>query len=320
MKLNTWKRATLAAGLVTAMLIAGCGGNDGGAKQYLNIGTGGTAGTYYPLGGAMAEILNKNLPNMNATAQSTGASVANVNMLKDGSIDLALIQNDIAYYAANGTEMFAGKPVTNLRGVATLYPETIQLITLQATGIQSVSDLRGKRVAVGAAGSGTDANARQILETFGLTYDDIDVRYLSFGEAAGALKDGNVDAAFVTAGFPTAAVQDIAVTNPIALIPVTGAEQEDLLAKYPYYTAITIPGGTYNGVDTDTPSVSVRAMIAATDKLSPELGYDVTKTIYSHLDRLAAAHAVGKMITKESAQDGMSIEMNAGAAKFFDEK
>ena len=141
-------------------LIAGCGGGDkkessGGEKKFINIATGGTSGTYYPLGGALADILNKNVKGANASAQSTGASVANVNLLKEGKVDIGFIQNDISYYAVNGVEMFKDKAVKNLKGLATLYPETIQIVTTKKTGIKTFADIKGKRVAVGAAGSGT---------------------------------------------------------------------------------------------------------------------------------------------------------------------
>ena len=314
-------RRLLAASLVALAAIAvlaGCGGGQT-EKKFLNIGTGGTAGTYYPIGGAMAEILNKEIPGMNASAQSTGASVANINMLKDGSIDLAIVQNDITYYAVSGTEMFKDKQVANLRGIATLYPETCQFVTLDANGIKSIRDLKGKRVAVGAAGSGAEANARQILEAYGLTYDDISVQYLSFGEAASALKDGNVDAAFLTAGYPTASVQDISSQNKVRLLPVEAAQADALIAKYPFYTKTTIPAGTYAGFDEEVPTISVMAMLVANDKVDEQMGYDVAKAIFTHLDRLQAAHSVGKLITKEGAKNGMSLDMNAGAAKFFGE-
>ncbi|MDY5365426.1 TAXI family TRAP transporter solute-binding subunit, partial [Mitsuokella jalaludinii] len=164
--------------VMTAALLVGCG-SESSQKKFLNIATGGTAGTYYPIGGAMAEILNKEIPGMNASAQSTGATVANINMLKDNSVDLAIVQNDITYYAVNGTEMFQDKKVDNIRGIASLYPETCQFVTLDKSGIKSIKELKGKRVAVGAAGSGAEANARQILEAYGITYNDIDVQYLS---------------------------------------------------------------------------------------------------------------------------------------------
>ena len=319
MKFDKFKKL-LAVGLAamfTAALITGCGGSS--EKKFLNIATGGTAGTYFPIGVAMAEILNKEIKGMNASAQSTGATVANSNMLKDGSVDLAIVQNDITYYAVNGTEMFTDKKVDNIRGIATLYPETCQFVTLDSANIKTVADLKGKRVAVGAAGSGAEANARQILEAYGITYKDIDVQYLSFAEGASALKDGNVDAAFLTAGYPTASVQDICSQNKIRLLAVDADKADALIAKYPFYTKTTIPAGTYAGFDQDVQTVSVMAMLVATDKVDDKLGYDIAKALFSNLDRLQAAHSVGKLITKEGAMKGMSLPMNAGAEKFFKE-
>lgn len=306
-----------------AALIAGCGDSGssaGGGKQFLNIATGGTAGTYYPLGGALAELLNQNIKGMNASAQSTGASVANVNMLKDGSVDIAFIQNDIAYYAANGKEMFKDNKVENIRGIAALYPETVQFVTTADKGIKSIADLKGKKVAVGASGSGAEANARQILGAYGLTYDDIDVQYLSFGEAADALKDGNVDVGVVVAGFPTAAIQDLAANKSAALVNIDAEHADKLMKQYPYFTKITVPKGTYPGQEEDVNTVAVKCVIVTTDKLSDDLGEQIVKAIYEHLDRMKAAHAVGKYITKDTALEGMSIKMNAGAEKYLKAK
>ena len=307
-----------------AALIAGCGGDSGssagGGKQVLNIATGGTAGTYYPLGGALAELLNQNIKGMNASAQSTGASVANVNMLKDGSVDIAFIQNDIAYYAANGKEMFKDNKVESIRGIAALYPETVQFVTTADKGIKSIADLKGKKVAVGASGSGAEANARQILGAYGLTYDDIDVQYLSFGEAADALKDGNVDVGVVVAGFPTAAIQDLAANKSAALVNIDAEHADKLMKQYPYFTKITVPKGTYPGQEEDVSTVAVKCVVVTTDKLSDDLGEQIAKAIYEHLDRMKAAHAVGKYITKDTALEGMSVKMNAGAEKYLKAK
>ena len=322
MNISTVKKF-FAAGAVlvfSAALLTGCGGDSASAKKFLNIGTGGTAGTYYPIGGAIAEILNKEIPGMSASAQSTGASVANVNMLGDGTIDLATVQNDIAYYAAHGTEMFVDKKVNGLKGIASLYPETCQFVTLRSSGIKSLSELKGKRVAVGAAGSGVEANVRQILAAYGVSYDDIDAKFLSFAEGASALKDGNVDVAVLTAGYPTASVQDIAAQNPVRLLPVEDKIADDLIAQYPFYTKTVIPAGTYAGFDEAIPSVSVMAMLVAGPSVNADLGYSITKAIFSNLDRLQAAHAVGKQITKDTAKAGMSLPMNAGAEKYFNEK
>lgn len=301
----------------------GCGGSgeskSSGEAKFLTIATGGTAGTYYPLGGAIAEILNNNIEGMNATAASTGASVANTNQLNTGEADLAFIQNDIAYYAVNGTEMFAENKMDNLRAISTIYPETCQVITLKNKGIKSVADLKGKTVAVGAAGSGVEANARQILNAYGITYDDINVKYLSFAEAANSLKDGNIDAGFITAGFPTAAIQDIASQHDVVLLSIDKEKADKLIADYPFYTKITIPAGTYPNQETDVQSLAVKAMLVVTADMDEQLAYDITKAIYSNLDRLGTAHAVGKTITKESAKESMSIPMHPGAERYFNE-
>lgn len=314
---------------LVAALVAGCGSKPAAdqkkdapkaaEKKFVNIATGGTAGVYYPLGGAIAEILNKNVPGVNATAQSTAASVANINALKDGSVQIAFVQNDIAFYAANGSEMFKDKKVDGLKGLASLYPETIQIVTLDKTGIKDIAGMKGKRIAVGAAGSGTEANARQILESSGITYKDIKAQYLSFAEAANNLKDGNIDAAFVTAGFPTAAIQDIAAQHKVVLIPVAADAADKLIKQYPFYTKVTIPAKTYPSQDQDAAAVAVMSMLAVSEKMDAQLGYDITKAIYSNLDRIVAAHAVGKMITKASAKNGMSIPLHQGAEKFFKE-
>jgi len=305
--------ATAVCAVALAVGIAGCGGGD--KEQFINIATGGTAGTYYPIGGAIAEVLNKN--GMNASAQSTGASVANINMLKDKQVELAIVQNDITYYAVNGEEMFKdGGKIENLSGIASLYPETCQFIVREDSGIKAITDLKGKRVAVGAAGSGAEANARQILEAYGITYDDVDEQFLSFAEGSYAIKDGTVDAAFVTAGYPTASVQDIASQNKIRILPVGDEQVKKLAEKYPFYTKTVIPAGTYQGFDEEVESVSVMAILVANDKIDAALGEKLTKAIFDNLDKISTAHSAAKNITKENALKGMDfIKMNEGAQK-----
>lgn len=315
---------TVVVCLFAVVMLVGCGGGDKTPapkpveqKVFINIATGGTAGVYYPLGGAFAEILNKNIPGMNASAQSTGASIANVNLIKDGKVELALIQNDIAYYAANGTEMFKDKKVADLKGIATLYGEAIQIVAKAGKNIKSVSDLKGLRVGVGTIGSGTEANVRQILEIYGMTYNDIKPQYLSFAEAANGLKDDNVDAAVVTAGAPTAAIQDIAAQHKIILVPIPADKAEALIKKYPFFAKNTVKANTYPGMAADVPTVSVKAMLVTSAKVKEDLVYKMTKAMYGNLDRIIAAHAQGKNITKATALEGMPISVHAGAEKFF---
>lgn len=322
MKLPKIFKRVLTAGLAVAMAIgaAGCGTDSDKSENFLNIATGGTAGTYYPIGGAIAEIVNKDVQGANAAAQSTGASVANINMLADNQVEMAIVQNDITYYAVNGTNMF-DKKVENLRGIASLYPETCQFVTLADSGINSVADFKGKRVAVGAQGSGVEANVRQILQAYGLSYDDIDEQFLSFAEGANALKDGTVDVACVTAGYPTASIQDVATAKKIRLIPLDEEKITALTIDYPFYTRTVIPADTYKDFSGEVPTVSVMAILVATDKMDDKTGYDVTKAIFSNTDKLVAAHSAAKAIEKKTALAGMGfIKMNDGAEKFLKEQ
>ncbi|HHY77005.1 MAG TPA: TAXI family TRAP transporter solute-binding subunit, partial [Clostridiales bacterium] len=176
------------------------------AKTNMILATGGTSGTYYPYGGAMAQIFNSKIPNMNVTAQATGASVENLKLLGQNEAELAIVQNYMLDYAYNGIEAFEGGKIENLRGIATLYPEIVQIVASPESGIVNVQDMKGKKVSVGAPGSGVEANARQIFDATGLTYNDMSVSYLSFAESADAYKDKHIEAFFVTSGIPNAAI------------------------------------------------------------------------------------------------------------------
>ena len=302
--------------VLTMAVFAGCG-EQAVEKKDINIATGDKSGTYYPIGGAIVEAINKDISTLNATAESTMGSIDNINKLKDGAADLAIIQNDIAFYAVNGSEMFKDKKVENLRAIASLYPETCQFVTIADKEITSIADLKGKKVAVGAEGSGAEANARQILEAYGISYNDIDVQFLSFSDGAAALKDGKVDAAFLTAGFPTKAVVEVAEKAKIRILPVDNDKASILINLYPYYTKSTIPKGTYQYQDEDVATVSVMAILAATDKISDDNGRDIAKSVFSNTEILKNAHEVGNYINIKNANAGMSIKMNAGAERYI---
>lgn len=288
-------------------------------QKFVVIATGGTAGTYFPLGGALAEIWNKNIPKMNANATATGASAANIAMLAKGDVDVIFVQNDAAYYALNDLEIYKGKGTKDIRGLACLYDETVQLVALADSGIKSVADLKGKRVSVGAAGSGVELNARQVLEAAGLSYADIKVQYLSFAESASNLKDGNIDAAFNTAGAPTAAIQDLGASKKIIIVPIDGEVAKKLMGKYSFYTLTKLPAGTYIGMAGDVTTVSVKSMLAVSAKLDANLVYDLLKTMFANTERLAASHKKGADVKIETATDGMSIPLHPGAEKFYKE-
>lgn len=322
MKLPKILKRILTASFALAMAVsfAGCGADNDRSENFINIATGGTAGAYYPIGNAIAEIINKDVEGVGASAQSTGASVANINMLADGKVEMAIVQNDIAYYAVNGQNMFENK-VENLRGVASLYPETVQFITTIGSGIRSINDLKGKRVAVGVKGSGVEANVRQILQVYDMNYKDIDAQFLSFAEGANALKDGTIDVACVTAGYPTPSVQDVAAQKNIRIIPIDEDKITTLTIDYPFYTRSIIPAGVYQNFDQEVSTVNVMAILVATDKMDEKTGYDITQAIFNNTDQLIDSHPAAKSIEKKSALAGMGfIKMNEGAEQYLKER
>lgn len=300
------------------------GGETGGKakQQFISIATGGTAGTYYPLGGAIAKVFNDNVEGVTANAQSTGASVENIGLVQKGETEIAFIQSDITYYAYTGTENFEDKgKVENIRGMAMFYPEVIQIIANKDANINSVEDLKGKKVAIGAPGSGTEANARQILAAHGMTYEDLGkADYLSFGEAADQLKNKQVDAAFVTAGLPTAAVTEVGQTADIVVVPIDKAKIDELSEEYPFYTEVTIPGGTYKNQDSDILTTAVMAMLVVPEELDEDLMYNLTKALFEHRDTIIETHDRGNDLKLETAILGMPIELHPGSKRYYDEQ
>ena len=288
------------------------GGDD---PKFLSFLTGGTSGTYYPLGGAIAKIITDET-GIQTDALSSNASADNIIALKDGEAELAFTQTDVAAYAVEGINAFDGEPVDTVLGLGSLYPETVQIVTTEKSGIKSVEDLKGKKVSVGAPGSGTYINAEQILEVHGMTMDDIDAQNLDFGESAGGIKDGNIDAAFITAGTPTGAVEELQATSDVFVLPIAEDKANELIEKYPYYAADTIPAGTY-GLEEDIHTVAVLAMIVVKDDLSEDVVYNITKAIYENSDNIA--HAKAEFISLDSALDGIGFELHPGAKKYYEE-
>ncbi len=313
--------------LVLSMILAACGtnsesegsGSGGGEEEldFIGIATGGTGGTYYPLGGTFASIIQDET-DIKSTAETSGASAENMATIKEGNIEIAFTQTDIASYATEGKEMFADNKVENARGIGTLYPETIQIVTTKDSGITSVEDLAGKVVSVGEAGSGTLLNATQILEVHGLSLDDLNVRNLSFDDSTTGIQDGTIDAAFITSGTPTGAVEGLAATKDITIVPVSSDKADELIEKYPYYAKDLIKAGTYSNVDNEIETVAVRAMLVTRAEISEDIIYDVTKALFENTDQIQ--HAKGEFISAENALQGMGIELHPGAKKYFDEK
>lgn len=310
------KKEMLIGLLVIALVALGVGCVPGAVK--VTIYTGGTAGTYYPLGGAMAKIITDYAPGIEGTAVTSGASVTNARLIAEKEAEIVLLQNDIASYAYNGIEMFAESPVENIRGMAVLYPELIQIIALK--GINTVYDLKGKKVGIGAPGSGTAACALQILDAAGITRANTNLSDLDFKEVSSALKDKTIDAGIIVAGIPTAAVTDVATVREVMPVAVPDEIYEKIKTQYPFYVKVTIPAGTYKGLDKDVETVAVMAMLGVRADLSEEVIYEITKAIFEHTDILVATHKRAVDITLETALDGMSIPLHPGAEKYFKEQ
>lgn len=314
--------------IISMLVLAACNSGDGdkgsstdsGKKKedydFLSILTGGTQGTYYPLGGSFAGFIEE-ATGIKTSAEVSQASAANMTALKDGKQEIAFVQTDIAYYASKGELMFDGEVIDTVSAIGNLYPETVQLITLDGSGIKSFEDLKGKKVSVGAPGSGTYANAEQLLEIHGLSIkDDIKAQSLDFGESQESLQAGQIDAAFITAGTPTGAVEGLNAVKKVFVVGVNDAKADELIDKYPYYAKEVIPAGTY-GMTEDTPAVSVGAMLVIQNDVPEDLAYEITKAIYENASKIQ--HAKGKLIKAETGLDGIGIPVHPGAQKYFDE-
>ncbi|MFA1821832.1 TAXI family TRAP transporter solute-binding subunit [Virgibacillus oceani] len=330
--------------LVLALFLAACGGgddaddggtdtddggtetDDGGADDdeeaegetpdFLSLLTGGTSGTYYPLGGEMATNIS-DATGIQTDALSSNASADNIVDLQQGEAELAMVQTDTMAQAVEGIAGFEGEPVDNVLAIGSLYPETVQIVTTADSDIESIEDLEGRTVSVGAPGSGTFFNAEQILEIHGLTMDDIDAQNLDFGESTGGIQDGNIDAAIITGGTPTGAVEELTATVGVKVLPVEQDKIEELVEAYPFYAENTIEAGTY-GLEEEVTTVAVLAMIAVADNLSDDVVYDITQAIYENADSMA--HDRASDITLDSALDGVGIDLHPGAESYFEDQ
>ena len=290
-------------------------------KKYVSIASGWVVGVYFPLAGAISRIAHEKLPDIKITVESSGASVANAKLIASGDADMAILQNDIALYALQGIKPMFDKPVPNIRGMTALYPEHCQIHARKDAKIASVRDLKGKRVAVGPLGSGTEQNTIQILEAYGLKFEDLaKVERLTAAESGDYLKDGRIDAAFYTTGVGASAIVDPAITVDSMIVPVDGAQADALVKKYPFYSKDKVPAGIYKGVDKDVPTVAVLAILVVKAELDADMVYRITKAIFENIKTIEGAHAKGKEVKLEKALIGMPIPLHPGAEKFFKEK
>jgi hypothetical protein len=322
----------LGVGLAGALAMGAATAQD---IKFFRIGTGGTAGTYYPVGGLIANAISNppgsrpcndggscGVPGLVATAVASNGSVANINGIQGGSLESGFSQSDVAYWAYTGTGVFEGKPkVAGLRLIANLYPESIHIVARKGANIRSVADLRGKRVSLDEPGSGTLVDARIILGAYGITEKDIKAEYLKPNQSGDKLRDGALDAFFFVGGYPTGAIAELAAAGGgVELVPVTGPEIDKMRAQYPFFAPDTIPANTYKGVG-EVKTLAVGAQWVTSDKQDANLIYEITKALWNGNSRklLDAGHAKGKVITRENAVLGAGIPFHPGAERFYKE-
>ena len=295
-------------------------------QQFFRIGTGGTGGTYFPVGGMIANAISEasgtGVKGLVATAVASNGSLANINAIGAGQFEAGLTQADVAYWAWSGTGLFEGRPkVDSIRFVANLYPESVQIVVKRGSGIRSVADLKGKRVSLDEPGSGTLIDARIVLAAYGLTDRDLKPEYLKMGPAADRMRDGALDAFFTVGGWPTGAIAELASSQGgIDLLPVDGDAAQRLLRQYSFFSADVIPADAYKG-SAEAKTIAVGAQLVTSAKLADALVHDITKALWNDATRkmLDAGHAKGKLIRKETAVDGAGIPLHPGAERFYRE-
>jgi TRAP transporter TAXI family solute receptor len=288
-------------------------------QQFITVLTGGTSGVYYPMGVALSQVYGKALPEAKASVQSTKASAENLNLLQAGRGEVAFTLGDTLSAAWKGEEEAGFKtPLKKLRGVASIYPNYIQIVASADSGIKTLADLKGKRVSVGAPKSGTELNAREVLKAAGLSYNDFaKVEYLPFGESVELMKNRQLDATLQSAGLGVASLRDLATSVKIVVVPIP----KEVVAKIddPAYQASTIPANTYEGQASEVPTVAIQNFLATHEGVPTETVYKITKAMFENLDQLQAAHAAAKSIKKETAAKGMPLPLHPGAEKYYRE-
>lgn len=318
-------RSMFAALAATALALTACssddskeGGEGDASIDFVTIATGGTSGPYYQIGATMAQVLTDEL-GADATVQATGASVENIELLTSGRAEIAFAMGDATRQAVEGTGPFEGnEALADLQAITALYPNYVQIVTVASTGIESVADLEGKRVGVGDQNSGVELNAQMILEAHDMSYDDIEEDYLSYADAIDQIKNGQVDAAFVTSGLPNASILDLDTSDDVVIVPVEGEGMAKLLELYPFFNEAEIPADTYSN-NAPIPTASIMNQLLVSPDLSDDEVYELTKALFENLDQIHAAHQAAEGITLDSVEEGLAVDLHPGAQRYFDE-
>jgi TRAP transporter TAXI family solute receptor len=288
------------------------------AQTQLSIATGGTGGVYFPMGGGLAEVINNNVEGYAATAEVTGASVENMGLIAMGDADLGIALADTVAQAYTGTGRFEGQQLEMVRGLASLYANMVQIVALEGSGITSLEDLRGKRVSIGAPGSGTEVNAQAILNANGITYDDIEEQRLNFNETADALANGDIDAGFWSVGAPTSSILNLATTNDIVVIELTDAEIAAAREADATFAQTTLGGDVYEGVP-ETAVLGIPNVLVVSSEMSDDLAYEIVKAMFENIADLQAVHPAANETTVEFTMSATPIPLHPGAIRYYEE-
>lgn len=284
----------------------------------LTIVSGGRGGAFYPLAVALADVYRAELPEVETHVES-GGSGRNVQAVQDGRAQLAFTQADVAYLAyRHGTEADP-RPYTELRGIAVLWQNTVQLAVRRASAIRAIPDLRGRHVSVGTPGSGSETLAHTVLESYGLSYEDLHPEFLSFSDSMARMRDGSVDAMFVSAGVPIQALSELSLEPGLRFLSIPRAHVTSLRGQYPFMQPLVVPGGTYRGLDRDLETMGVSNLLVCRRDLDENLVYELTRALFDALPRLAAREAVARLIDVDNAP-ATPIPLHAGAARYYRER
>jgi TRAP transporter TAXI family solute receptor len=289
-------------------------------KRLLSIATASTGGSWYPAGGAISSIVNKYVPNAEASAHPSAASRENIRLLEEKKTDLAMVMPDVAFYAETGTDIYKGKPPAKIRGLFSFWGIDLLIIARADTNIRSVADLKGHRVGFGPPGSGSANMSQKILAEYGLTYKDVKPQFISATEQSQALKDKALDAAMYTIGTPAATFVDLCTLNKMRIIPIQKDMMAKILKSHPYYAPSVIPAGAYPQIDYDAPALKWLGLVVTYEDLDADLAYQIVKAVAKdHLNEFKQAHAKAKKLTTGEMAAGMSIPWHPGAARFWKE-
>jgi TRAP transporter TAXI family solute receptor len=301
--------------LLAAVMSPGCAPGD--RPDILALATAGTGGVYYVLGGSIAELWSRELPEHDFVAEVTGGSVENLSLLLGGDVHVAFSMGTSAHELYNATGSFSGREPAQVLALTALYPNVLHLVTLEGTGVESLADLVGRRVSVGAPGSGTEVAARTLLEGNGIDYDDFRPQRLNFNETGSALRDGNIDAGFLSAGPPTSAILDLATARRMRLVPIRATEVENTSLLDPTVSIDFFLPGTYPGQDTEVETLSTPNVLVVRADMAEELAYDLIRALFAVRTELASVHPAARHISAEYTLGASPIPLHPGAVRYF---